>query len=120
MVTKTIRSRRYYVESKEVITCDICGNDYDSRANIKRCMVCGGDVCLGCAVQIHRNSKWWHDYSDWCCEICWKAGKEQRKTLDAAEDIFRGIVDRELGVWRHNVKRYWNPLLLDEGDDKDV
>jgi len=73
-------------------------------------MVCGKDACLDC-----NNLKWWHKYSDWCCKTCWEAGKERRRILDAAEDIFMEIVDREFVVWRRDVELYWKPLI---GDDE--
>ena len=103
MSTEEIVKKHYYKRREIVITCDICGSKHDSRADIKRCMVCGKDVCLGCAVAIHRDSKWWHGYNDWCCKECWSTGKERREILDAAEKIFRELVDREFAVWRQDI-----------------
>lgn len=103
MSTKETVKRHYYKRREIIITCDICGSEHDSRANIKRCMVCGKDACLSCVVPISRDSKWWHNYDDWCCEICWTAGKERRKILDAAEEIFRKLVDREMTEWKIDI-----------------
>ena len=103
MVTRRVVKRRYYNERKEIITCDFCGRDYDSRADIKRCMVCGKDVCLGCVISLSIPSRWWHQYEQWCCTSCWKMGKERRKILDEAEEVFEALVNKEFVAWRRDV-----------------
>lgn len=102
MTTKETVERHYYNKRKIVITCDICGRDYTSRTDIKRCMVCGKDVCLGCVVNIGRNPKMWHDYDRWCCKICWAAGKDRREILGAAEEVFTKVIEEQFAIWRHD------------------
>lgn len=109
MVTKEIVKRHWYNEKKVVITCDICGRDYTSNVDIKRCMVCGKDVCLGCAISLSTPSKWWHKRSSWFCNVCWKAGKDRRAVMDSAEESFELLIEKELATWRRDV-----------GCDKDV
>ena len=103
MSVKKVVKRHYYKESKEIITCDFCGRDYDSRADIRRCMVCGKDVCLGCVISLSIPSRRWHQYEHWCCTGCWKIGKERRKILDAAEEVFEALVKKEFVTWRRDV-----------------
>lgn len=103
MVTKEIVKRRWYNEKKVVIICDICGSEHNNRANIRRCMVCKKDVCLGCVISVTRDHRLWHGFDNWCCEICWAAGKDRRKVLEAAEEVFTKIVEDQFAIWRHDI-----------------
>ena len=103
MVTKETVKRRWYNEKKVVIICDICGREYTSRVDIRRCMVCKKDVCLGCVISVTRDSRLWHGFDNWCCKICWVAGKDRREILEAAEEAFTAIVEEQFSIWRHDI-----------------
>lgn len=103
MSVKKVVKKCYYNEHKEIITCDFCGRDYDNRTDIRKCMVCGKDVCLGCVISLSIPSKWWHERDHWCCQSCWKTGKECREILDKAEEVFEALVKKEFAKWRRDV-----------------
>ena len=75
-----------------IITCDLCGTENKNRySGIKRCQICGKDVCSDCSeqVDIDCNLNTPHNYSDYpsyICKPCWKKGKEFRKKIMIVRD----------------------------------
>lgn len=54
--------------------CDTCGGS----SEVKRCCMCGGDICYDCAIKTDfdslKNGSWWGDYPSYFCPSCWEKG----------------------------------------------
>ena len=82
-------------------TCDRCGKE--SVVSLQNCFICGKDVCVDCYRYLPDDSKMWHEYEHCCCNECWDAGKDRIAKMDASEDIFRQIFEREINSWKRDV-----------------
>ena len=101
MTVREVEEKTTITRKRIMYTCDICG--YENYIGLPKCFICCKDVCDHCRVYTpDYKHKLWH--GDECyCKECWNAGKERMEILDAAEKIFRELVDREFAVWRRDI-----------------
>ena len=101
-----IREVEEIVELKRkrtVYICDRCGKE--SSVPLRKCFICGDDVCGNCGVLLIDRRRNWTSGSYWCCNRCWKIGAKHRRFLDAEEDKFLETVKAEIDAWETEVTR---------------
>lgn len=78
---KHVKTTGQKIINIETITyiCDVCGKIFDKQSNLKRCRMCGRDICDDCKVdyfEARSYDQYDGDYPDLYCKVCWDIGKE--------------------------------------------
>ena len=73
-----------HTKEVKIRSCDFCNKESDSW-RVKKCDLCGQDICGACAIwsdsQSLEDGCYSSDYPDYFCKPCWDKGQELRKQI---------------------------------------
>jgi len=102
-----------------VYTCDTCSKEFTdiSWGRVKRCHICGGDVCEQCAIITDSGyleaGNFSGDHPDYYCPRCWEEGAKIREKILKLRHIAN---NEEAELWKQ--WRSINRLKVEQVDIK--
>ena len=106
MIEEKIIQVPQYESKRVTYICDTCGKRTTdtSYGRMKKCHMCGGEVCSGCAIitdsEFLGEGNFCGDYAPYYCPKCWAAGAEVRKQILKSREVQEEEEDKLWEQWR--------------------